>query len=322
MSRILFRSPNWLGDAVMATVVPPALAREHAHIAVLSPAGIADLWGAAPGVDEVFPFEPGGEVDAYRRAGYDRVLLGPVSFGSAWRALRGRVRERYGFAGDGRAVLLARRLPAREYRRDRHQVENYRALAGLAGESRETDSPSIVPHEAWRQEAERLWPRGEGRRVVVQPGATYGPAKRWSAERFASVARRLTGAGIQVAIVGGPGDRAQTESVAAAAPEAEDLGGKTTVGVLAALLESADLLVTNDTGPMHLAAAAGTPALAIFGSTSPVWTRPWGEHHRVVVHPVPCQPCFRRDCDIGYGCLTGVEAERVAGEALVMLEEV
>jgi heptosyltransferase-2 len=260
-------------------------------------------------------------VDAYRHAGYDRVLLGPVSFGSAWRAFRGRVRSRYGFAGAGRAALLARRLPAREYRRDRHQVENYRMLAGLAGETRAADSPRIEPREEWREEAARLWPRAAGRRVALQPGATYGPAKRWAAERFAAVAQRLARDGAEVAIIGGPADRNETETVGAAAPEARNLGGRTTIGGLAALLESADLLVTNDTGPMHLAAAVGTPALAIFGSTSPVWTRPWGDRHRVVTHAVPCQPCFRRDCQIGYGCLTGVEAERVAAEAQAMLEE-
>jgi heptosyltransferase-2 len=321
VSGVLFRSPNWLGDAVMATVVPPALGRRHDRVAVLSPAALADVWGAAPGVAEVIPFEAGGEVDAYRRAGYDRVLLGPVSFGSAWRALRGGVRERYGFAGEGRALLLSGRLPAREYRRDRHQVENYRALASLAGEPRETDSPSVVPREAWRLEASRLWPRAAGRRVVIQPGATYGPAKRWPSGRFADVARRMVEAGVDVAIVGGPADRRETEAVSAAVPGATDLGGKTSVGALAALLEGADLLVTNDTGPMHLAAAVGTPALAVFGSTSPVWTRPWGERHRVLTHPVPCQPCFRRDCDIGYGCLTGVEVGRVTAEALSMLED-
>ena len=321
MSGIVFRSPNWLGDAVMATVIPPALGRVHARVGVLCPAGLADLWGAVPDVDEVVPFATGGEVDAYRRAGYDRVLLGPVSFGSAWRALRGGARHRYGFAGSGRAPLLSRRLPGREYRRDRHQVENYRALAGLAGEPRVDDHPAVIPRDDWRHEAAALWPRTGSPRAVLQPGATYGPAKRWPAERFGALARSLAEAGVEVAIIGGSGDREETAAVAADAPGTLDLGGRTSMGALAAVLESADLLVTNDTGPMHLAAAVGTRALAIFGSTSPIWTGPWGDGHRVLSHPVPCQPCFRRDCDIGYGCLMGVETGRVTEEALAMLEE-
>ncbi|MEZ5065202.1 MAG: lipopolysaccharide heptosyltransferase II [bacterium] len=320
MSRVLFRSPNWLGDAVMATAVPPALRRRHETVGILTPAAIADVWRAAPDVDEVVTFSPGGEVDAYRSAGYDRVLLGPVSFGSAWRALRGGVRERFGFGGECRDWLLSRRLPARAYSRDRHQVENYRELAGLAGRPEDADAPRLVPLADWRQDVPAIWPDARRPRVALQPGATYGPAKRWPADRFAAVGRALHERGLDVAVLGGPGDRAEVEAVLASAPDALDLGGRTTVGQLAAVLESADLLVTNDTGPMHLAAAVGTPVLAVFGSTSPRWTRPFGEGHRVITHPVPCQPCFRRDCRIGYGCLRGVETERVVAEVLAVTE--
>jgi heptosyltransferase-2 len=304
----------------MATVVPPALRRTHERVGVLTPEGIADVWRGAPDVDEVVPFDPGGEVDAYRGAGYDRVLLGPVSFGSAWRARRSGARHLAGFGGEMRAPLLRWRLPAREYRRDRHQVENYRALAGLLGEPRADDEPRVEPRAEWRSEAARLWPEGARPRVALQPGATYGPAKRWPAERFAAVARALGTRGAGVALVGGAGDRPALDEVVRHAPGVVDLGGKTTVGGLAAVLESADVLVTNDTGPMHLAAAVGTPVVAVFGSTSPVWTRPHGSGHRVVSVPVPCQPCFRRDCDIGYLCLVGIEAERVTDEALGLLE--
>lgn len=316
MSTILFRSPNWLGDAVMATVVPPALRRRFERVAVLCPAGLQDVWRATPEVDEVVPFGSGGEVDAYRSAGYDRVLLGPLSFGSAWRAWRGRTRFRHGFGGSGRDWLLASRLPVAEYRRDRHQVKNYRVLAGLVGEPSDGDAPEVRPTDGWRVEAEALWP-GDGRwRVALQPGAQYGPAKRWPADRFGEVARRLLDVGASVAVVGGPADREVADDVLGHERGILDFVGRTSVGSLAAVLERADVLITNDTGPMHLAAAVGTPTVALFGSTNPTWTRPYGDGHRVLSHPMDCQPCYQRTCSIGYQCLTGIDLESVVNGAL------
>ncbi|MFN8179450.1 MAG: lipopolysaccharide heptosyltransferase II [bacterium] len=318
--RIAFRAPNWLGDAVLATVVPPALRRAHpeASLDVLAPAQVADVYAGRPDVDRVVAFAPGREVDAYRSGGYDRALLAPVSFGSAWRAARASRAKRFGFATSGRGWLLAAALPKHEWRRDRHQVENYRALASLLGEPRETDAPQVVVAAPWREEAERLWSGRARPRVALQPGATYGPAKRWSASRFAEVARSLAARGCAVAVVGGAGDAEAVRAVRDAAPVL-DLGGRTSVGVLAAVLQSCDLVVTNDTGPMHLAAAVGTPTVAIFGSTSPAWTRPWGEGHRVARRAVACSPCYRRDCRIGYLCLEGVETSRVIEASLASL---
>lgn len=318
--KIAFRSPNWLGDAVMATVVPPALRRAHpdATIEVVAPAAIADVFARHPGVDRVVPFAPGREVDAYRRGGYDRILLGPTSFGSAFRAFRAAPGRVLGVASSGRGLLLATALPARACRRDRHQVRNYRELASLSGLPAPEDEPRVFVDPSWRDEAERLWGGTPGPRVALQPGATYGPAKRWGADRFAAVARTLAADGVSVAVLGGPGDAEAVRAVASRAPIA-DLSGRTTVGVLAACLEAADVVVTNDTGPMHLAAAVGTPTVAIFGSTSPRWTGPRGARHHILVHPVPCAPCFRRDCRIGYLCLEGIPTARVVDAARAAL---
>ncbi len=321
---VLFRSPNWLGDAVMATVIPPAIKRAHpqGRVGVLTPPGLGDIFRGHPAVDEVVEFEPGHEVDAYRRGGYDRVLLGPVSFGSAWRALRGGVRRRAGFGGSGRGVLLDRRLPGQEYRRDRHQVENYRALASLVGKPDPGDEPGVHVSAERLAEADSLWGSPAGPRVALQPGATYGPAKRWAAGRFAAVARELSDAGSSVAILGGPADREAVEAVLAESPPGViDLAGRTTIGTLAAVLARSDLLVTNDTGPMHLGAAVGTLVLAIFGSTDPGWTAPWGKGHIVMRHPVECSPCFRRTCRIGYPCLENIAAGDVARTARELLED-
>jgi len=318
---LAFRAPNWLGDAVLATVVPPAIRRGQpgCRLAVLAPEGLEDVFRNRDDVDEVVSVAPGQDVGAYRSVAPDAVLIGPTSFGAAWRALRGGVRRRAGFATSRRGPLLTERLPGSGYRRDRHQVENYRALAGLLGEPSPADAPRVEPSAAARAEARSLWPPGGAARVALQPGATYGPAKRWAPERFARVALRLLADGASVLVLGGAGDADAVRAVRTVAPEVLGLRAPVGVGTLAALLESADLLVTNDTGPMHLAAAVGTRTLAIFGSTSPTWTRPWGAGHVVVDHPVPCAPCFRRTCRIGYGCLTGIAPERVADEARAIL---
>jgi heptosyltransferase-2 len=307
----------------MATVVPAALrrSRDVNRVTVLAPGGLGDVFRHSPDVDDTVELAAGGEVDALRSGGYDLVVLGPTSFGSAWRALRAGV-SAAGFGTAGRGWLLKRRLPGREYRRGRHQVENYRALGAIVGEAAATDEPAVHLDDAWRRAAAERWPADGRRRVALQPGATFGPAKRWSAERFGLVARSLSESGHDVAVLGGAGDAGPVaETVAAAGSAVRDLSGRFRVGELAAVLESADLLVTNDTGPMHLAAAVGTRCLALFGSTSPEWTAPRGAGHRVVRNPVPCAPCFQRTCRIGTPCLEGIAAERVARGAGDMLEE-
>ena len=120
-------------------------------------------------------------------------------------------------------------------------------------------------------------------------------------------------------MLGGPGDADVVAAVREGAAGMRDLCGRTRVGVLGALLRSADLLVTNDTGPMHLAAAVGTRVVAIFGSTSPTWTGPCGGGHRVLTEPVPCAPCFQRTCEIDYVCLDRIDVDRVEREVEQLL---
>ncbi len=336
---IAFRSPNWLGDAVLATVVPPELQRGQpgARVDVLAPRGLADVYAKHPAVGRVVELDRRGEVDAYRRGGYDRAVIAPGSFGAAWRVFRAGIPDRAGFATSSRGALLTRSLPSREDSRARHQVENYRALGRLgagdgpdrisggasrpdaAGAANEIE-PRVVLDPSWSADAAALWPERHPRRVAIMPGAAYGPAKRWFSERFAALARALDAEGVDVALVGGPGDRDVIDRIAPRVPSSvSDLAGRTRVGVLAALLQRAALLVTNDTGPMHLAAAVGTPVFALFGSTNPHWTRPWGSRHRTLVGPAPCAPCYQRTCRIGTLCFEGISVEAVLREALEMI---
>jgi ADP-heptose:LPS heptosyltransferase len=136
------------------------------------------------------------------------------------------------------------------------------------------------------------------------------PTKRWPIESFAAAASRLQKEGMgPVVLIGGPEDRADAQAVRSLAVSVMDLTGQIPLGLLPALLQSAAALLTSDSGPMHVAAAVGTPVVALFGPTSPVRTGPYGERHRVLTHRVPCSPCFSRRCAnaVERECLAGIE---------------
>jgi heptosyltransferase-2 len=158
-------------------------------------------------------------------------------------------------------------------------------------------------------------------------GAEYGPAKRWPLDNFAQVARALATRWpeIEWRLFGAPGEAAMGEELGAKLQGVKhrNLVGRTTLSQLIHDLKECRLLLTNDTGTMHLAAALGVPTVSIFGSTEPVLTGPLGSHHHIVRHHVPCSPCFRRECPFGhYQCLTGVTVERVEAEVMRALVKV
>ena len=164
---------------------------------------------------------------------------------------------------------------------------------------------------------------GNGPWVGLNPGAEYGPAKRWPAEHFIETALVL---GRQIScrwvLFGGLGDREVAEKIARALPSAPgreplNLAGKTSLRELAAALQVCSLVITNDTGPMHLAAAVGAPVVAIFGSTAPELTGPHlSPRAQVVRQPAPCSPCFLRECPIDLRCLRGLPPQTVVEAAL------
>lgn len=160
-------------------------------------------------------------------------------------------------------------------------------------------------------------------RVAVAPASRW-PSKNWPAERFAAVARGLAEAcDPAFYLLGSPGERELCAGIAQAAGnrgEVHDMAGRLSLAEVGGLLERADLLIANDTGLMHMAAAVGTPVLALFGPTDPVRTGPYGPGHRVLTAPAPCRPCFSRTCrEPGRPCLDGIDVERVVAEALDML---
>lgn len=365
--RILVRGVNWLGDAVMST---PALlrlrdARPRAHIALLTAAKLADLWKCHPAIDEVIPFTKTdgiGNISKRLRAGrFDLALIFPNSFRSACESWMAGIPARLGFAGNGRSLMLTKVVPRRptdivmhkrstsevlqleeqspEKPRDRyptsgHHLHNYLHLVAHLGANPTPAPPKIAvtPEEKERFRAKLLL--ASGLPVIgLNPGAEYGPAKRWPAERFIQAALQVERQRPSVwLITGGPGDIPLANQLTAAlqhanpkgpVPIVHNLAGKTSLRELCVALASCDCVLTNDTGPMHLAAAVGTAVIVPFGSTSPELTGPGlpgEEKHRVILGQAPCAPCFRRECPIDFRCMLSIPPERAVEEILTQLD--
>ncbi len=342
-SCVLVVAPNWLGDAVMALPAIADVRRRFAgaRLVVAARRTVADLFRMVPLVDEVLPLHWRGrvwrsrgflaDVAALRDARADVAVLLPNSFASAWLLTCARVSERWGYATDMRGWLLSRPV-ARPLDR-MHQAEYYQRLVRDLGIDNGPLEPVLtVPAAAQEAARHLLHGRGwDGVRplVVVAPGAAYGSAKRWLPGHFARLLERLIAErGVACVLVGSEADAQATAEVLASAVDGSrmfiiDLAGRTTLEGLAGLMSVAAACVSNDSGAMHLAAAAGVPLAAIFGPTNEHETAPLvrgGRPLAVLINPVPCRPCMLRECPIDHPCMTGLEPAVVASAVGALLE--
>jgi len=335
---LLVRATNWLGDAVMTT---PALAAVRqglpdARIALLAKPLVAELFRHHPDVDEVILYErPGRHEGALgrlrlgaelRRRRFDGALLLQNAFDAALIAFLARIPGRAGYPTDARRFLLTLPVPMPSGIFERHDVEYYLCLLDGLGIPR--PDPAVLKLAVTGEEREamatRLASLGIERGapiVTINPGATYGSAKRWYPDRFAAVADALSeewGAG--VVVVGSTAEAPLAGEIEAATRRGvANLAGKTTVREMMALLSLSSFLVTNDSGPMHIGAALGVPLVAIFGPTDWRRTSPWTDRARVVRVDVDCSPCRQRVCDRGHECMLGVTPGMVLDAARQLL---
>jgi heptosyltransferase-2 len=325
VERVVVRAPNWVGDAVLSLGAVRDVRRNFpaARLEVLARPWVAPLYAAVAEVDAVR--ESHGLTPDRRllRGAFDAAVLLPNSFASAAPPWAAGIPERWGYATDGRGPLLTRKARVPPQVRGRSQVYYYRAmLAGIGLTVSATPDVRLRPLEAWSARAASLL-GDEGPWIGLNPGAFFGSAKRWEAARYAAAGERLArDAGARIAILGGTLERPLGEAIAAAldAP-ARVLCGETSLGDLVGVLARLRLLLTNDSGPMHLAAALGVPVVAVFGPTDWRETAPVGERNRLVREPVPCSPCLLRECPIDHRCMRRVGVERVVSEARALLAE-
>lgn len=326
MNRLLVRLPNWLGDSLMAR--PALLALRHAHprarITALGPQVLLDLLATDRGWDEshAWPAERAARaalLAKLRRERFDAALVMPPSFSSAWFAWRTGARRRVGHRGEGRNMLLTHAI-RRPPRGDLHLSREYLELARVLDAPAPAGVPPLAPApEAGAGARTTLVEAGigGGRFAILGPGARYGPAKRWSAARFAGVGRALAAHGIVPLVCGAGGERDTCAEVTAAiGGGAVSLAGRIDIGTQAALGALAAVALCNDSGLAHVMAAVGTPTVVVFGSTSSAWTAPLGPRVRVVQRAPVCSPCFQRTCRIGYVCLEAVGEREVTRACL------
>ncbi|HXG43372.1 MAG TPA: glycosyltransferase family 9 protein [Gemmatimonadales bacterium] len=322
-ARLLLRAPNHLGDLVLAL---PALGQVEGDVVVRR--GLAPLVRLALPGRRVIALDPGPAgmaraALALRRGGYRRGLLLPPSFSSALLFALGGVRERRGEATDGRRLLLTDPLPpAPRGGGGLHRAARYWELVtGLRPERPPVPSLPVPPPLAERWAA--LAGAGGGRPGIVGvcPGSRAS-ARRWEPERFRRVVAALARQGFRVAVFGDRAERDLTRSVADG--RALDLGGRLDLPLLAAALAGCRAVLANDSGPMHLAAAVGTPVVSLWGAGDPRETGPLGPGHLVLRHPeLPCVPCGRNACprrgrgtlrpEAARECLALIEPEAVLG---------
>ncbi len=334
--RLVVLAPNWLGDAVMALPAIADVRRHwpHAMFAVAARRGLAPLFDAVPGVDEVVALDAApprlsvaSDARRLRDGAFDAALLLPNAFRAALVTWRARIAERWGYATDRRGWLLTRRVerPAADRL---HQADYYRHLTAALDVPAGPRHPVLRASDAARGAARRLlgdagW-RGE-RIVGLAPGAAYGSAKRWPPDRVGALAARVVRElGALPVLVGAAADRVTAGEVMAAAAAAGlppsaimDLTGRTDLATLIGVLEACAAFVSNDSGAMHLAAALDVPVTAIFGptrewATSPL-PGPAGRDAAIVHTDVDCRPCMLRTCPIDHRCMTRIAVDDVLG---------
>ena len=325
---LIVRLPNWLGDTVMAVPALRALrgARPEARIVAVGPWSGLLAGQALVDAVVVYPRSLGARIraaDKIRELRADAAVLLPSSLESALSARYWGARRRVGFAAGGRSWLLSDPVPLPSPRR--HQVDEYLLVVeafGVQADGREPRLEAPAPDSDERLTSQQLLAdagvsAGARPLVGIHLGAAYGAAKLWPVNRVIELCARVRSAGGTPLLLGAPVDASVAGEVAAATG-APSLVGRDSPDLLPALLAEIDLLVSGDTGVSHLAAALGTPAIALFGPTDPALTAPRGPA-AVVQHTVACAPCFYRTCPIDHVCMQSIEAAEVMERARAML---
>ena len=328
-TRILIRGTNWIGDAVMSEPALSEIRRAFpkAHITLLVKPAIAELYQQHPAVDDVLVYEHRGRharlrgkwmlACELRHGRFDLAILFQNAFEAAFLAFLAGIPRRYGYRTDGRGFLLSDPIAVLDETRREHQTRYYLDLLRPLGITAATTVPRLFVSESEeRAMSRRLAEAGirpTDTLIGLNPGSTYGSAKRWLPERFAQSADRIVErCGGRVVIVGAMGEEALGEAIGTQmACKPLVLSGRTSIRELMAIIKRCRLFLTNDTGPMHIAAAFGVPVVAVFGPTDATTTSPCGDDHQIVRRPVECSPCLLRECPIDHRCMTGVTVEQV-----------
>lgn len=341
IERIVVRGTNWVGDAAMTV---PAL-RElrllfpKAHLTLATRPWAREMFAEADFLDELLVYERRGlasvlsQVREWKDRRFDLAILFQNAFEAALIPALARVPYRIGYATQRRGFLLTHALGIPDWRSSRHEVFYYLNIVAAverifyknqrAVESYQPDVHLGISATRKANAVKLLAShgvKGDRKLIALCPGSINSRAKRWPAERFATLADLLIDANAEVVLIGSPEERDVSVEVAQGMRHQPiTLTGRTSLSEAVEILDAVDLLITNDTGPAHIAASLGRPSLVIFGPTNPLTTQPFSTAAEIVRHPPECAPCMLRDCPIDHRCMTAISPAEVFSRALVML---
>jgi lipopolysaccharide heptosyltransferase II len=328
--RILVRSSNWLGDAVMSVPAVRAIknGRPDVHVTIATPDKIATMWSLIPEVDAIVPLPDASLVSVVRllkkQIRFDVAILFPNSLRVALESWLSGIPRRVGYHGHWRSWLVNQIVcePRKPGPPEHHSLRFLRIARECGAETEKMSNVQRPTFNVQLSDSNRLSTiKQQPLKIGLCPGAEYGPAKRWLPERFAEAAAKITAqSSAQWILLGTKNDDAIGAQIGAAiGVHCVNRIGQTTLDQLIDELRQCSLLLTNDTGTMHLAALLGVPVVAVFGSTEPRLTGPLGNGHTILRHHVECSPCFLRECPIDFRCMKAVSADEVAAAVLSLL---
>lgn len=351
--KILVVQPNWVGDAVMATPALRAIRELYpqARISYLLRRYVKPMYTGLPWADQLITYRTGKtqrkagkgqffELAARLRAGkFDLAILLPNSFKSALVCKMAGIERIVGYDRDGRGFLLSDKLlPTKQAGKfvPTPIVKTYLGLASYLGASERNLRMELSVTGSEQREAsaafaavglpadiDRPGRSGQPPLVVLNPGAQYGAAKCWLPEYFAQVSDRLIEElGATVLISSAPRERKIVDAILQSSlkPAIDLSKAGASLGALKEIIRRCDLMITNDTGPRHIAAAFGVPVVTVFGPTHQEWTEIYFEHERKVSVPVFCGPCQKKLCPLDHRCMTRVTPAMVFDTATALLK--
>ncbi len=324
--KIIIRAPNWIGDSILAVPSAYSLSRNFpdAQIWVAAKEWVKDLFTSYDFIKGIIPL-PNADgfknlkdsIQKIKSQHFDIGVLLTNSFASALIFYLGKIPERWGYSTDGRRVLLTRGVALKKGEDCPHQLNYYLDL--ISGLGLKTSPPKIslpITKEQKEKAKEMLLSLNVDLKkplIILNPGASYGPSKRWHNEYYAELATLLQDRKkAEILVTASKDEAALVESIASfMAKKPLNLTGKTNLRLLAGLISYADLFITNDTGPMHIANALKVPVMAIFGPTDPSLTGPFQQPAAVIKKDVPCWPCSYRECPFDHRCMMSIVPEEV-----------
>ncbi len=324
--KIVVRAPNWIGDSILSVPAIESLSKNfpNAEIWILGRTWAADLFPSYEFIKGVIPIPEKNDLATLRKTAhglknhhFDTGLLLTNSFASAFLFSLAKLPQRWGYANEGRQLLLTKAVKEKKRKKSSHQVQYYLNLLSGLGLKTYPAQLSFPLTEEDRVQAKRfLFSNNIDLKkclIIITPGAFYGSAKRWTISQFAALAAKLQKECEAEILITGSAAEIDLANCMASLLKVKPhiLAGKTSLRQLAGIISHSTLCVMNDSGPMHLANALKIPTVSLFGPTDPSVTGPYQQPSVYLKKDVPCWPCSYRECPFEHLCMKSLEVEEV-----------